>query len=182
MVRFAAAWDNADMHDLTYNALADWLTEVESTTSPAGFHGQLAGMWCRHDQLPADLALDDVNRSTPAWTSLLEYAQQVRGDLEDPSCGFQPVLPPDSAPLIDRVTALADWSAGLMFGVGSAGELDKDKASDEVKELLRDLMEICKISVEDDEDGEAEEAYTEIVEYLKVAAQTLYVELHPQAG
>lgn len=182
MVPAAVAWDNADMHEQTYNALADWLTEVESTTSPAGFHGQIAGMWCRHTQLPDDLALDEVNRNTPAWAALLDYAAQVRGDLEDPACSFQPVLPPDNAPLAERVTALADWSAGLMFGVGSAGELDKDKASDEVKELLRDLMEICKISVEEDEDGEAEEAYTEIVEYLKVAAQTLYVELHPQAG
>ena len=169
------------MHELTYNALADWLSEIESTTSPAGFHGQLAGMWCRHDQLPADLALDDVNQDVPAWQSLNDYAQQVKSELEDPSCSFQPVLPPDSAPIVDRVEALADWSAGLMFGVGSAGELDKDKTSDEVKELLRDLMEICKISVDDEDDGEAEEAYVEIVEYLKVAAQTLYVELHPQA-
>ena len=50
-----------------------------------------------------------------------------------------------------------------------------------MQELLRDLAEICKLNV-DDGDADVEESYTEIVEYLKVAAQTLYVELHPQAG
>lgn len=169
------------MNSDTYNDLAEWLMEVEATTSPAGFDGQLAGMWCRHDQLPQDLALDEVDQKACAWSSLQDYAQEVKTRLEDSDCSFEPVLPPDNAPLRERLIALSDWSGGLLFGVGSAGALDKGKISDEISELLRDLAEICKLNVEDNDEG-AEDAYTEIVEYLKVAAQTLYVELHPQAG
>ena len=69
----------------------------------------------------------------------------------------------------------------MLFGIGSAGQLDLKTASDEVQELLRDLAEICKLNI-NDEGAEVEDSYIEIVEYLKVAAQTLYVELHPQAG
>ncbi len=165
----------------TYNDLAEWLMEVEATTSPAGFDGQLAGMWCRQTKLPEDLALDEVDRQVSAWASLQAYSVQVKQRLEAEDCSFEPVLPPDSAPLRERLLALTDWAGGLLFGIGSAGQLDLKTASSEVQELLRDLAEICKLNVDDDESG-AEEAYTEVVEYLKVAAQTLYVELHPQAG
>ena len=105
----------------------------------------------------------------------------MQTELEAPDCGFKPLLPPDSAPLAYRVEALADYSAGLLFGIALAGELDGGAASAEVTELVRDLTEICKVSLDDE--GEAgERAYTELVEFLKVATQTLYVELHPQAG
>ena len=164
-----------------YNDLAEWLMEVEATTSPSGFDGQLAGMWCRHSSLPTDLALDEVDQKACAWASLQDYAAEVKQRLEASDCSFEPLLPPDSAPLRDRLAALSDWSGGLLFGVGSAGQLDLKTVSDEVQELLRDLAEICKLNV-DDGDADVEESYTEIVEYLKVAAQTLYVELHPQAG
>lgn len=174
------AWDNRRMSIEAYNNLAEWLSEVEATASPSGFDGQLAGMWCRQRELPADLALDEVDRQACAWPRLSAYADEVRQRLEADDCSFDPVLPPDSAPLRDRLLAVADWSSGLLFGIGSAGELDRKQLSDDVTELLRDLTEICKLDV-DDADDAAEESYTEIVEYLKVAAQTLYVELHPQA-
>ncbi|MGJ8670224.1 MAG: UPF0149 family protein [Oceanococcus sp.] len=164
-----------------YSDLAEWLMEVEATTGPAGFDGQLAGMWCRHSELPNDLALDEVDQQNPAWDALLNYAQNVKQRLEDSDCSYAPVLPPDTAPLRDRLTALADWSGGVLFGIGSAGQLDLKAVSDEVQELLKDLAEICKLNV-NDEGSDIEDSYIEIVEYLKVAAQTLYVELHPQAG
>ncbi len=169
------------MSEFNYSELAEHLSEVESTAGPAGFHGQLAGLWCRYRQLPADLGLDGADQQAEAWTWLLDFAQRVKDALDDSDCGFVPLLPPDHAPLALRVEALAEWSEGLLFGIGAAGALAPSALSAEIQELLRDLSEICKITVDEDEDG-AEDAYVEIVEYLKVVAQTLYVELHPQAG
>ena len=185
MVSFVAAWDNRGMDEIsmdenTYSDLTEWLMEVDATTSASGFDGQLAGMWCRHSLLPDDLALDEVDRNVAAWALLLEYSDEVRRRLEDPDCSYEPLMPADSAPLRDRVIAMVEFSAGMLFGIGSAGEIAKDLLSEDVMELLKDLAEICKTNV-NDEGPDAEEAYTEIVEYLKVAAQTLYVELHPQA-
>lgn len=180
MVSGRRAWDNSRMTD-AYNQLAEWLTQIEASCSPAGFHGQIAGLWCRLPALPEDLALDEVERGAPAWQDLTSFADTVRESLADAQCGFEPVLPPDSAPLALRIEALADFAEGLLFGIGAAGQLQREAVSDEVQELMRDLAEICKVSVEgDEEDGEDD--YAEIVEYLRVAAQTLYVELHPQAG
>jgi uncharacterized protein YgfB (UPF0149 family) len=169
------------MNETHYSDLAEWLMDVESTTSPAGFHGQVTGLWCRHTVMPEDMALDEVDRAAGAWDLLQDFAQSVKAALEDSDCSFEPILPPDNASLAARGDALADWCSGLLFGIGSAGSLDPKAMSAEVQELLRDMTEICKISIDDDDDG-AEEAYVEVVEYLKVAAQTLYVELHPQAG
>lgn len=169
------------MNETVYNDLADWLGAVEATTSPSSFHGQITGLWCRHKSLPQDLALDEVNREAPAWQALIAFGESVRLALEDPDCSFAPLLPPDHASLRFRGEALVDFSEGLLFGLGAAGALDRDAMSPEVQELLRDLAEICRLSVDED-DGEAEEAYAELVEFLKVAAQTLYVELHQQAG
>ncbi len=164
-----------------YNDLAGWLADVEATTSPSGFHGQIAGLWSRMRELPEDLALDEVDRGSAAWADLLDFAQQVKQALDDTDCSFAPLLPPDSAPLSRRAEALAEWSEGLLFGLGAGGALERTAVSEEIQELMRDLAEICKVAVDDDEE-DGEEAYAEIVEYLKVAAQTLYVEFHPQAG
>ncbi len=179
MVSRRRAWDNSLMTD-AYNQLAEWLTQIEASCSPAGFHGQIAGLWCRLAELPEDLALDEVERGGPAWQELAGFAAGVRDSLADAQCGFEPVLPPDTAPLPLRIEALADFSEGLLFGIGAAGQLQREAVSEEVQELMRDLAEICKVAVEGDEEG-GEEDYAEIVEYLRVAAQTLYVELHPQA-
>ena len=169
------------MRDTDYNDLADWLAEIESTTGPAGFHGQLTGLWCRLSELPADLALDEVDREVPAWSALQQFAAEVKASLDDSDCAFEPILPPDSAPLGLRTEAMADWCEGLLFGIGAAGELKRDAVSDDVQELLRDLAEICKVSTAEAGGDADEESYAEILEYLRVAAQTLYVELHPQA-
>jgi yecA family protein len=94
---------------------------------------------------------------------------------------FMPLLPDDTSPASVRAKALADWCEGYLHGLVAArhGEQVKSKlASEPVSDIIRDLLEITRATV----DGEArdesnEEAYAELVEYIRVAAQLVYEEL-----
>ena len=80
-----------------------------------------------------------------------------------------------------RAAALAHWCEGFLHGLVSANHGDALKerlAAEPLADIIRDMLEITRAAVGDDDDGESEEvAYTELVEYLRVAAQLTYEEL-----
>jgi uncharacterized protein YgfB (UPF0149 family) len=94
---------------------------------------------------------------------------------------FMPLLPSDATPASVRAEALANWCEGYLHGLVASkhGEPVKSKlASEPLADVIRDLLEITRATA----DGEArddsdEEAYTELVEYIRVAAQLVYEEL-----
>jgi yecA family protein len=94
---------------------------------------------------------------------------------------FSPLLPDDSDSPEVRATALGHWCEGYLHGLVSAdhGQDLKDKlAQDPLADIIRDMLQITRAAVSEDEDEESNEsAYAELVEYLRVAAQLAYEEL-----
>ena len=94
---------------------------------------------------------------------------------------FAPLLPPDDWLLEIRAQALADWCAGFMRGLGEAADVRPaaEVLDGEVRgEIMEDLAEIARLTVgEDETDVEAESAYTELVEFVRVSVQLLFDEL-----
>ena len=168
------------MNELDYDVVAAILGNAGVDLLPAEFHGQVTGLWCRSGQLPHDLGIPDASPDVSGWDELRGLAGQIWRQLDDPECGYNLLLPDDDAGLAMRVDAMAEWCAGLLFGLAYAGELDLDNASDAVCEAIEDLTEISRIELSPEGGEEDEQAFAEIVEYLRVLAQTLYVELHPQ--
>jgi uncharacterized protein YgfB (UPF0149 family) len=100
--------------------------------------------------------------------------------LADSESGFTPLLPGEDAALEDRVEALAGWCAGFLAGLGEGGEKLRAGAP-EVQEILQDLTEISRADMTPDaEQDEDEAAYTELVEYVRVGAQIIFLELNPK--
>jgi hypothetical protein len=102
-------------------------------------------------------------------------------DLAERQSQFMPLLPDDSFATTLRTEALGNWCEGFLHGLVS-GEHSTDVrsriAAEPLSDIIRDLLEITRAAVDENEDRESnEEAYVELVEYIRVAAQLAYEEL-----
>ena len=94
---------------------------------------------------------------------------------------FMLLLPEDERPAPERADALAHWCEGFLHGLVSGPHpesLRTQLATEPLSDIIKDLLEITRATAEDSGDEEStEEAYVELVEYIRVAAQLTYEEL-----
>jgi uncharacterized protein YgfB (UPF0149 family) len=152
-----------------------------------------------HALIPAGLA---VRGADAAWDFIARFLEQVapysaerhecelllRAEVETTGralaerlSGFSPLLPGDDEPAARRTEALAHWCEGFLHGLVSSersAELEKRLAAEPIADIIRDMLEMTR-AVADGADAreEEEQAYAEIVEYLRIAAQLVYEEL-----
>lgn len=169
-----------------HDELAQSLQQLSMGVGASELHGSLAGYLCaggrgHRDRWLADLALEELAEAVADSPdrSLFEHVYDVLlVDLDDPELGFDPLLPDDDCPLEERATALVDWCRGFLGGVGLSGADLSAGLSGELGEVLHDFGRIAAAnfdegdSVEDDE-----EAYAEVVEYVRVGALLVRTEL-----
>jgi uncharacterized protein YgfB (UPF0149 family) len=146
-------------------------------------HGSLCGYLAGGGQLEegsllAALQLDG-EQTTPSADDaslLAELARSSAAELADPELGFQPLLPPDDRPLVERAEALGDWCRGFLGGFGLAGAGTHAKLSEEAQEILRDLGTLAGASFDFGDEGEDEDALIELHEFVRMAAMLLHAE------
>ncbi len=93
---------------------------------------------------------------------------------------FQMELPDDSAPIVSRLSAMADWCQGLVFGLGTSGMTNETELSDDCQEYVTDVIKISQVNFDNVEDTEEERAnFEELVEYIRMGLFLLYGELQP---
>lgn len=170
---------------LHYADVAAVLARLGCDDDPSTFHGVLCGALCR--QLPADIdpvellgegagPIDAQGRG-----ELLRLREAAAGALTDLHDGFTPLLPEDTVELAQRAQALGAWCQGFLFGLAGRIKLELRDCSEEVREIVRDFTEFSGAALDAADDLEVEEnAYAELVEYLRVGAQLVYMELHPR--
>jgi uncharacterized protein YgfB (UPF0149 family) len=165
----------------TYDEFERVLRGARALPEPAEAHGTLAGALCSsrdygliewlHEILP-----DDSPDESALQSSVLQniYDSMVRSLGNDSD--FQPLLP-------DRAEALSSWCQGFLYGLGSGTTGDPGKVSTEAGEIIRDFTEITHVGVDaGDESEENEVAFAEVVEFVRVGVQLLFVELAPARG
>jgi len=173
----------------TYDEFERVLREARALPEPAEAHGTLAGALCSsrdygllewiHEILPDDSPDEEALRS-----SVLQkvYDAMVR-TLAGTDADFAPLLPDDGAPLTERADALSLWCQGFLYGLGSGPAADPSKVSTEAGEIIRDFTEITLVGVEAEEENEENEvAFAEVVEFVRVGVQLLFVEFAPARG
>ncbi len=88
---------------------------------------------------------------------------------------FRLVLPAESAPIDQRVAALACWCSGFLSGLGESGkqpaELHEDTA-----EALADLARIAAVTDEVPEGEENEEDLAELEEFVRISVLLIFAE------
>jgi hypothetical protein len=173
----------------SFDLIDEGLRRAEASTDAAEAHGSLCGLVCglgtgaQSAWLAETLADSQANESVAGHTSaLLEaLAASTRAALEGADMTFQPLLPDDTQPLVERVDCLAQWCQGFNHGLFVAariGDAEAELGSGNTAEVVRDFGEMAQVSVGDEEaDAEGEAAYAELVEYVRVSVQLVYEEL-----
>lgn len=167
-----------------YDGLRDTLSRHGSVQEPAEVHGTLAGMLCVREDADPVAALEDGSESalSEAMAALREVTLE---GLFDPQSGFSLLLPDDDRASLDqRVQALARWCSGFVYGLASTGDFDLDGLPGEVREVVEDLTELGRAALtsEDATAEQAERDYAELVEYVRVGVQLVFLELRPDRG
>jgi uncharacterized protein len=173
----------------TYEEFERVLREARALPEPAEAHGTLAGALCSsrnygliewlREILPDD-SPDHAALQAPVLKNV--YDSMVR-TLVGNDADFAPLLPDDDAPLAERADALSLWCQGFLYGLGSGAASDPGTVSTEAGEIIRDFTEITHVGVDaGDENEENETAFAEVVEFVRVGVQLLFVELAPARG
>lgn len=162
--RCGSIWNAGQTHGLLCSRLAlsgadgavRWLEQVLADTDP----GNALRAECQ-------AMLESLYEIT--WQQLAERQSE-----------FTLLLPNDDASAAVRAAAMAQWCAGFLHGLVSESHGDALRqrlASEPLSDIIKDLIEISRATAGDDNDEGNERAFTELVEYLRVAAQLAYEEL-----
>ncbi|MCG8315431.1 MAG: UPF0149 family protein [Pseudomonadales bacterium] len=174
---------------LDYYELDAELKKIKAVASAAEAHGILVGQLCGGLKLDGLMWLKQfligvgVKREPAEDQRNWFYQLQdlTAKQLASAEMDFQLLLPDDEDPLTERLEAVGDWSSGFLAGYGSSGAsaATKEAVPDDMSAALKDLVEISKIDIEVNGDNsfEEENAYVELVEYLKTVALLIYTEL-----
>ena len=154
--------------------------------SPAELHGLLCGKLCGGVKLGRDEWLQcaweflDLT-DTPDGQAQDEVAMLLDATLAQLNSGMydmQLLLPENDTDLDQRTQALAEWCHGFLSGFGTSG-IDPDQPfSSDAADALRDMAAIVQAAVTDDDEEEQEEGYSDLIEYVRMAAMHFYAEHH----
>ena len=164
-----------------HDAVSDALRRLTSDLDAAEWHGQLCGMLCVEPALREAEVLARLLPNPPegeAAEPLHALWTTTRAMLEGGDFDFRPLLPDDDARLESRVEALGHWAQGFLLGLDRMGVKDYGKLPGELPGIAEDLGRIAaaeRYALDDEE--QAENAYMELVEYLRVAVQLFRAEL-----
>jgi uncharacterized protein len=171
------------MLQVTFPEITRVLETLSATVPAAESHGCLCGALCAMPLYPLDRWLEEIipddEEAAEGERRALDLLfadtlNALRGDQMD----FEPLLPDDEAPLEQRAIALSQWCQGFLYGFGSGGGIKAENLPPNVEEILRDLTHIGRATVDVAENGEEEEeAYAEVVEYVRAGVQLIHDEL-----
>ena len=171
--------------DIRFKDFEDVLATAGSLADAAEAHGSLCGALCSISPYKMQ---DWVNEILPDGASLSDESSAMiervftatATSFGEQGMEFEPLLPDDESPLNGRANALALWCTGFLYGLGTGHISDLEALNGDVGEIVRDFTEISRASGDEaDADESNEQAYAELVEFIRVAAQVVFEELLP---
>lgn len=174
----------------SFDLVASALRQLGATEGATEAHGSLCGLTCVLGPrarlawvagLLGEEAVEAAGQRADGAV-LAELAAATAAALSGGDMAFTPLLPSDEQPLAERTDGLADWCAGFMHGLGEAAggaALGGALTAPVVREIMDDFAEITRVTLgEEETELEAEAAYAELVEFVRVSVQLLFEELH----
>ncbi|WP_052074432.1 UPF0149 family protein [Shewanella mangrovi] len=174
---------------LQIDKLREQLDSAEIGQHPVEVHGALVGIisggGAETDWLQPMCELMNDGKALPTSLSSLiqEMHQDVVARLADPEFGFTLLLPEEEESLSSRLEALSLWTQSFLTGIAVV-QPKLNQASEDVRDVIRDLAEITQVDLNVTEDDECESAFQELLEFVRMAAILCFAEfvLHAQAS
>lgn len=125
-----------------------------------------------HGRAPAPAKKADGDAAARR-AALDQLAAWTQSRITPPSVSFDLLLPAEERPLHERANGMLDWVRGLLFGLALGG-LERDRLQGQAREAFDDLVELTRLDLESVAEEDADEqALTEIVEFLRIAAMLI---------
>ena len=173
----------------TLEELALALTRLKAGCSASDLHGVITGLLAGGARLNRNMlqkvleahAEADSTFDGDTMAGLWQLQLKTLEDLADSELVFQPLMPDDEEDLAARVTALSEWCQGFLVGFGTAVRPDDTRVHDEsVRETLQDIVHVSSVDASAQDNDEADEsAYSELYEFVRMAAIHLFEEMAP---
>lgn len=167
--------------DLSFDDMADLSVELGSVVSPSELQGMLVGQLSsgqRYTQAQwlktvADIMqIDDIGDAIQQ-KELFQFYEQTLQQLEDAEMSFSLLLPDDEDTDFNAIVeSVALWCSGFLVGLALGGPREFDE---ETTEVLQDFASISQMGEEEDIDEESQHALFDVVEYVRVAALSLFL-------
>lgn len=160
------------------------LEQMEVDYGAEECHGTLTGMFCAKNGLQVEEWMSGIEAQGEALAEETRETLRVlftvtREQLNDSMLDFHPLLPDDDIAVAERIEALGEWCQGFLLGL-SSGKIEIEKLPEDSGEILRDMLEISRISGFDlDGDEGDEESYQQLLEYVRTGVLLLNEELNP---
>jgi uncharacterized protein YgfB (UPF0149 family) len=162
------------------------LLEVEGFEETAAeLHGVLCGRLAGGERLAGDGLREALVQSLESDEELIDNAlaelarlyQLSLAALSDSNFAFSPLLPDDDRPLGERVEALSQWAQGFLDGLVDAGLSGDSLLSEDASHALGDIVAIAHAAYDGEGDNEDETDFSELEEYIRIAAILIFAEL-----
>jgi uncharacterized protein len=173
------------MADIRFKDFEDVLATAGGLADAAEAHGSLCGALCsvspyRMQDWVNEILPDGAVLSDESAAMLERVFTATAAAFGEQGMEFEPLLPDEEQPLNGRANALALWCTGFLYGLGTGSISDLEALNGDVGEIVRDFTEISRATGDDAESDESnEQAYAELVEFIRVAAQVVFEELMP---
>ena len=171
---------------LDFDEVQRALTQLGASTDAAESHGTLCALlidnatlavWLGHtlDELPDRGNVLAAERLGVLEQLFAETREQLNGEQLD----FELLLPDENEDFGQRLLGLAGWCQGFLYGIGVIGIPDESQLDDDARECLSDMLEISKLSHDEEASEEAEIQFAEIAEHVRMATLLLNECLNP---
>ncbi len=96
---------------------------------------------------------------------------------------FELLLPPEQEALSVRVAALQKWCQGFAFGLAASGLKSMEALPEDSRDWVQDVIKIgAARDLEVDDEDESEQAYSDLVEFMRVGVLMMNEEVQPIQG
>jgi uncharacterized protein len=174
-----------------YDDIQRCLRGPDGGSAAAEAHGTLCGLLCTAaNDLPDSWiqnTLSDAGETAASvgedgYGQLADLHQTTLQELTGTQMDFQLLLQDDDTQLGLRADALGRWCQGFLYGLAVRGLKTFDQLPEDIREILEDMSEITQANFAEGEgEQEGEDAYANLVEYVRVGVQLVFDELNPPA-
>ena len=165
---------------LDFDRVQSALEGLGANVDAAEAHGTLCALLLEDAAMPIWLGhtLEELPESGDVLAAerlaVLEELYRLSAEqMQDEELSLEILLPDESDDFSLRLLALAGWCQGFLYGFGASLSVAEDALDEDARECLSDLLEMSKLSHDEEPSDAADEQYAELVEHLRIVTLTL---------